>query len=360
MLLAKSAKDSVGKKQAQYVSNAALALARTAKMPERFVIYDQDYQPRHYFGAKLEPKTGVIHGAGQDTQGYVDYSNLFPADQRPMMHMTYITITAGPEYVDEWRKRTMSALKNLEAQGQKTVLQIGLNMTEGLDDGSGSAKKVKEGTFDEAITHFIDALEAFGVPAYVRIGYEFEGEWNNYSPEGFVEAFQIITDRIREREIKDIATVWCSAGGSAGFISFSELMTYYPGDEYVDWWGVDIFSPEELPHPWLNEFYDLAAQHQKPVMIGEATPRYVGVHKNWMSWVRWYKPFFEMVRDRPEIKAISYINWDWAYWSDALGFEWHDWEDARIQEDDVVKTLYLEELNHDIWLHAKDAEQLTN
>ena len=66
----------------------------------------------------------------------------------------------------------------------------------------------------------------------------------------------------------------------------------------------------------------------------------------------------EMVRKYPEIKAISYINWDWVYWSDELGFGWHDWEDARIQNDEVVRKLYIEELSHPIWIHAPDAGRI--
>ena len=135
-------------------------------------------------------------------------------------------------------------------------------------------------------------------------------------------------------------------------------MAYYPWDEYVDWWGVDTFSEDELRHPWLADFYALAAQHRKPVMLGEVTPRYVGADKGWESWARWYKPFFEMVRKHPEIKAISYINWDWVYWSDALGFSWHDWEDARLQNDELVRQLYAEELRQPIWIHAPEAGRI--
>lgn len=135
-------------------------------------------------------------------------------------------------------------------------------------------------------------------------------------------------------------------------------MEFYPGDGYVDWWGVDTFSPEELTHSWLADFFDRAAEHRKPVMIGEATPRYVGADKGADSWNRWFRPFFELVRKHPEIKAISYINWDWAHWSDELGFGWHDWEDARLQNDEVVRRLYVEELSHPVWIHAPRADRV--
>jgi len=316
-----------------------------------------DYEPRVDFGALLEPASGVIHGAGQDPQSYRDYSALFPEDHRPMMQMTYITLTAGPAEVVSWHERVKASLASMK--GQNTTLQIGLNMVAGRDDGSGRASAVSEGAYDEAIAAFIAALEDMDVPTWVRIGYEFEGSWNGYTPGGYVSAFKYITDRIRESGLDNVATVWCSAGGSAGFMDFDQLMTYYPGDEYVDWWGVDTFSPDELTNPWLDEFYGLAAKHRKPVMIGEATPRYVGVIKGQQSWDRWFQPFFDMVRKHPEIKAISYINWDWVYWSDTLGFSWHDWEDARLQMNDRVRALYVEEMADSVWIHAPEAGRIS-
>ena len=318
--------------------------------------FENDYAPRVNFGARLEPAEGVIHGAGQDPVSYREYSELFDEAHRPMMFMTYITVTAGPEAVIDWRRRVQGALAELAGPG--TTLQVGLNLTAGTDDGSGRAGQVAEGAYDEAIDAFVESLRSFGVPTWVRIGYEFEGSWNGYTPEGYVAAFRYITDRIRAAGLEDIATVWCAAGGSAGFIGLDELLTWYPGDGYVDWWGVDTFSPEELTNPWLGDFYDLAAKHRKPVMIGETTPRFVGADKGAESWNRWFKPFFEMVRKHPEVKAISYINWDWAYWSDELGFGWHDWEDARLQNDDLVRKLYVAELSHPIWIHAPQAHRV--
>lgn len=336
----------------------ALAIAERDKMPTRFVEYSSPYLPRMDFGARLEPAQGIIHGAGQDPGSYLEYSALFAEEHRPLMQMTYVPLTEGVEPVRAWQRSIAQSLKDL--QDQPTTLQIGLNMTMGNDDGTGAAGQVAAGQHDKAVAALVDALKTLDVPTYLRIGYEFEGEWNNYTPTGYVGAFKRITDAIRAAGLEHVATVWCAAGGSAGFIGNDELMSYYPGDDYADWWGVDIFSPEEIPHPWLGQFYALAQQHRKPVMIGENTPRYVGADKGWHSWYRWYKPFFEMVRQYPQIKAISYINWDWVYWSNTLGFQWHDWEDARLKQNDLVTELYKLEMSNPAWLHSGDIHKLTN
>lgn len=311
-----------------------------------------DYKKRLNFDAKLEPQSGIIHGAGQDIDSYNRYSNLMPVDSKPLMYMTYISITQSTDEVIQWHNKLKSELASMP--NSNVVLQIGLNLTSGNDDGSGEAGRIAKGDFDKQLELFINALSDLNTPTYLRIGYEFEGKWNNYSAEGFVGAFRLITEKVRLSGIKNIATVWCSAGGSAGFISKEELMTYYPGDDVVDWWGVDIFSPQEITNPWLGEFYRDAQKHRKPVMIGETTPRYVGVDDGIKSWVAWYQPFFDMLKEYPQIKAISYINWDWAFWSDRLGFSWHNWKDARLERNSVVSDKYIQEITSPVWLHADD------
>lgn len=338
-----------------YDPNLGREQAKKDNVLLRFGDMSPDYQPRNFYGALLEPEKTVIHGAGQDHGSYGEYSKLL-SNNKPLMEMTYVTIADGLEPIKAWRNGVAAALE--KRNDQPTALQIGLNITYGNDDGRGGTDDAARGNLDAEINAVLDALESFNVPTYLRIGYEFEGEWNGYNPESYVETFRRITAMIRDRNMDQIATIWCSAGGSAGFIPLSDLMQYYPGSEWVDWWSVDIFSPEEIPHPWLGKFYELAHTHNKPVMIGEATPRYVGAEKGWHSWIRWYRPFFEMVRNYPQIKAISYINWDWAFWSDEYGFEWHDWEDSRIQKSDLVEKLYRNELSHPIWLHASGIDDL--
>ncbi len=38
------------------------------------------------------------------------------------------------------------------------------------------------------------------------------------------------------------------------------------------------------------------------------------------SWRAWYHPFLKWLKKYPQIKAISYINCDWYFWSNKLRF----------------------------------------
>jgi hypothetical protein len=129
-------------------------------------------------------------------------------------------------------------------------------------------------------------------------------------------------------------------GGKLG-----DVMKYYPGDEWVDWWAVDIFQTHDIgkSKPIIGE----AHKHGKPMMIGESTPHSVGVLEGEESWEKWFVPYFELIRTSPGIKAFCYINWNWAKYP-----QWEDWGDARLQQNNVVLDLYRKEMSIQLYQHA--------
>lgn len=307
------------------------------------------YAPRVEFGARLEPGNRIIHGAGQDPRGFNDYRQSFDREHQPLIYMTYIGLCYPENTLVAWGARVRGELAAMD--GVKAIPQIGLNLTGGKDDGSGMDALVAVGKFDAQIAAFADAVASFDRPVFIRIGYEFEGSWNNYQSASFSTAWIRITRMLRERGLP-FATIWCVAGASSGWPAMSRLMEFYPGDPWVDWWGVDIFSEDEFAKPQLKEFLDAARAHRKPVAIGEMTPRYVGVLDGQKSWDRWFGPMIELLKRRPEIKATAYINWEWREWSDRLGFTWHDWGDARLEHNALVRDRWVRELSNPIFLQA--------
>lgn len=316
-----------------------------------------DFEPRVNFGARLEPEGTVLHGAGQSPgngysdKGFLGYCEAMGPGLQPILYMTYVGFSQTPEQFLAWGHDLRA---KLEAGGGPDLLpQIGLALTSGKEGGTGATTAIARGDYDEHIAAFVDALKIVDRPSYVRIGYEFEGSWNNYEPAAYVEVFKRITTAMREADL-DVATVWCAAGGSAGTPNVAALMPFYPGDEWVDWWSIDTFNAEELAAPLIEEFCHEAGSRKKPVMIGEATPRYVGVLEGQKSWDTWFAPYFAMIREHPEIKASSYINWEWDYWSEAIGIVWENWGDARIQMNDVVLQHMRAEMASPLYQHAAE------
>lgn len=310
---------------------------------------EEKYVPRVEFGARLEPGNRIIHGAGQDPKGFDEYRANFGAARQPLIYMTYIGLCHQVETVNDWGRRVRGELQAITPQ--QVIPQIGLNFTGGNDNGAGLDADVAAGKYDDQIKAFADAVASFDRPVFIRIGYEFEGSWNNYKPETFPAAWIRITKLLRSQHLP-FATVWCAGGASSGWPKQEELMKYYPGDAWVDWWGVDLFSEDEFTMPQLFVFLDAARAHQKPVMIGEMTPRYVGVLDGEKSWQRWFAPLLHLLRTRPEIKATAYINWEWKEWSKRLGFNWPDWGDARLASNHYVRDAWIKALQDPIFLSA--------
>ena len=310
----------------------------------------EQYLKRSCFGAKFEPKETVLHGAGQDFNGFSDYRKALGPTRTPKIYMTYIGIANPPQVIYDWGWQLKNELDQLKIDG--LIPQIGLTMIGG-DPSTGALGDAgfAAGDRDENIEAFCKAVKALDTPVFIRIGYEFETSGNNYKPETYIPAFIRIYKALQKHGI-DFASIWCITATYGPRVPWDRLMQYYPGDEYVDWWGVDIFSIEHIFSDRVLMFCDEAAQHNKPVMIGESTPRYVGTLQGKTSWDGWFIPYFKLIRRTPNIKAFCYINWEWGYWSDKLGFGWHAWGDCRIEKNDYVTQMYKKEMNLPLYQHS--------
>ena len=126
-------------------------------------------------------------------------------------------------------------------------------------------------------------------------------------------------------------------------------MPWYPGDDYVDYWGVNVFGVFEKPpsvnsnagigSPYILQFIQAAVNRSFPVMIGESTPRGIGgdgmpngcAYSD--AWNAWYEPYFEMINNASlNIKSFCYINWDW--WNSPGDSPDCNWGQAEIQYPD--------------------------
>lgn len=289
------------------------------------------------FNQKFEPKGDrIIHGAGQEFPG--DFRDYWKTVEncKPLLYMTYMGMNLS---IDDW----FSKVKNEIKEFPNVLLQIGLSMTIEIQSPQTHYEHdVAEGKYDEAIDNFCKGIQELEIPVFVRLGFEFNGlSWNGYLPKTYVKAWRHVVDRIRKDNVNNIAMVWCySPDGEKNY------MDYYPGDDYVDWWAIDIFSPEHLRDEFTEKFMQDALKHKKPVMIGESTARRIGTLKGQESWDKWFKPLFRWIEQHPIVKAFCYINWNWAKHE-----HWKDWGDCRISQNEIVKRNYLEEMKKSKYIH---------
>jgi hypothetical protein len=301
--------------------------------------------PRTNFHAKYEPRSGVLTGAGQGGPADVKlYSAALDGKANPVIYMDYMYV-----HTIDLNKYFRELQVKLDSLGWYAVPQIGLAMV----DEKGSHPyddKVAAGEYDDNIRRIAFHLKSLHRPVFLRIGFEFDGFWNGYKPESYILAFRRVVDILRKAGVKNVATVWCA---ESDFLT-NDYMKYYPGDKYVDWWAIDLFEAKYFESPPVETFMRDAMRNQKPVMIGESTPRHVGVLDGEKSWKAWFAPYFSFIGKHPNVKAFCYINWDWSVWAPRYSMEWADWGDARLQMNSEVSRLFLEEVSKPLYIKAGD------
>jgi hypothetical protein len=305
-------------------------------------------------GGKFAPPAGqTLLIIGQDTDSidaYVEGMNIVPAG------MTNYTSVSKLEGIHE-TARYGSGPHNLDYLAEtypNSVIAVGLDMVNFLPQaGSGKA--------DANIDAVLDAFMSYDRPVFVRFGYEFDGPWNHYDPEEYVTAWRHFYDRMQEKGIANVALVWQSATWCNGTYSGHPIEAWYPGDEYVDWMGLSYFVQEaDCKVQPLDELLAFAREHDKPVMIAEATPQryktgeltfsYDGTNAKPRTadeiWGEWYVPFFQYIHDNSDlIRALVYINADWdnqPMWGKPYRNGY--WGDSRVQANDEIKQRWLEEI----------------
>lgn len=218
-------------------------------------------------------------------------------------------------------------------------------------------KQVADGKYNEEILELIKEIKEYKNPVFLRIGYEFNNPTHNYYPNDFVSAWKHIVDLFREEKCNNVAFVWCACTAfDSRLKSIIKIMEYYPGDEYVDWFGNDLFGVKHFrdnEDVVTEDFIREAEKHKKPLMIGESSPAKIGVDKGKESWDEWFKPYFKWIETHQAVKAFCYINWDWE-----KDWKQPEWLNGRIEENEEVKKRYVKELSNKKYLHLKDIDKL--
>jgi len=170
------------------------------------------------------------------------------------------------------------------------IAQIGI-------DFHGSEHDVAIGMRDPDLYVLADGLRDVGRPVLLRIGNEFNHTGAVYQPSAYIGAFRHTTE-VLQKDHLHFAAVWDAT--AQGF-SDRHYMKWYPGDDVVDWWGMDISNVHDFGAAESRAFVDDAAHHRKPVII-DAAPHGV---KSEAEALKWYASLFDFIHAHPAIKAFS-------------------------------------------------------
>ena len=185
---------------------------------------------------------------------------------------------------------------------------------------------------NSALDWYLTQLDEIAIPVFKELGFpilfrpfhEMNGGWfwwgshsDAFTPDHYRKLFQLTVDYLREKGITNILYVW-SPDSDAEF-------KFYPGDDYVDILGLDIYEPGiatwNPTSKYLNSIKaltDHAEKHDKLVAVTETglrkddnAFRYPEVYPDF-----WTKYVLQPLIENSKINRIAYImSWYNADWS---------------------------------------------
>jgi hypothetical protein len=176
------------------------------------------------------------------------------------------------------------------------------------------------GGFDNYIKKFAKAAASSGVVVFLRPMHEFNGDWypwsiknNGQDPEKFKKAWIHMHDIFSKAGAQNVQWIWSPNASTLPDYGWNDPMLSYPGDDYVDWLGIDgyNFGSYQSWSSWLS-FEDVFLPMYKrltgvitlkPVMISEfACADRDGDKAKWISSLE------TGLRKFPAIRAITWFD----------------------------------------------------
>ncbi len=213
------------------------------------------------------------------------------------------------------------ALRSVSARGATPLITW---EAWGTVNGSNPSRveTIPTGVYDTYIDSWATGLRDFGQPVYLRLFHELNNQsypWaygnNGNSAGDLIAAWRYVHDRFDETGATNVEWVWAPSTENQ-LVAFHEI---YPGDDYVDWLGVDGYNGGNVYPEWwggwvtpLEVFADsfesyAAINSIKPIMIAEASTVEQGGSK--AEWIE--DLYLDLPERYPQLRAILWFNAAW-------------------------------------------------
>lgn len=298
-------------KQLGWTDGVIIAENCVKQFTNTFDVYQATEQSQKVYGAKNEPN-GVLYGQVAD-------------QAKSNESMTLLYLEYGDESTFGWTRAMLD-----KAETQNKAVEIALNFPQ---EGT-TARNINSS--DSFLSNLRSMLSSYkNVPIYLRIGAEFNVWGDKCTPDEFVSAFKAVANSVSG--LSNVATVWSMAHTSSWKTNDWPYTAddFYPGDEYVDWVGVNCYASKYFQgRVWqgesrYNEVYFKTGYSSDPVvMIKDAVEKYGGrkpimisecgsayrtngdINETDSEWAAKYLKqiytFIPMVY--PQVKLIAYFN----------------------------------------------------
>ena len=207
--------------------------------------------------------------------------------------------------------------------------------TEGITQTAFQLGNIISGTFDSYIKDWAVDSKAWGHPYFLRFAPEMNGDWFPWSEQvngntsgEYVLAWQHVHDIFTDEGATNVSWVWSP---NIEYDGSTPLEGLYPGDDYVDWVGMDGYNWGTVPHGahtaslegtntnpsatvtgwqtfsqiFTQTYTHITALSTKPLMVAEtASAEQGGSKADWI--IDAY--FIQVPRNFAKIKAIIWFN----------------------------------------------------
>lgn len=167
---------------------------------------------------------------------------------------------------------------------------------------------IAAGRYDSLIRRRAEAVKRLDTPVFIAFRWEMDRpnlRGKVGSPADYIAAWKHTRQIFDDVGATNVGWVWAptAKGFTGGY-----AQAYYPGDDQVDWLGVDAYTGPRL-RPFsqvMAAFMRFAAKHDdKPAMVAEfGLSDRGGKRPGWLAAARTY------VKAHPQLKAVLYFNWN--------------------------------------------------
>lgn len=303
-----------------------LAQRKQTALSPVFALYTESAQTTApQYGAKFEPKTGAYYGASYSADSRIPFGQPISAVQKYYPHdgsFSFIYLEFGAS-IDQDLYRTVFE----QAAANNKGVMVCWNTYSPLADVQSHANYIQQ---------TIDFLGAQNVPVFLRFAAEMNDGPNGTDAAAYRNSFAYVATRAKQKS--NIAMVWAVV--DMGNL-YRNLADYYPGDQYVDWIGIQLYPQlnfggsdshgTEKTEEYNTFFFSGGYSHpilrvtptlefmkenniQKPVMISESGAAHYNnkLSKDTTDYsvVSTQRMYGELFRMYPQIKAIFAFNTD--------------------------------------------------
>ena len=253
--------------------------------------------------AKASSTAALVPAQGALLGHYYGNGTIAQTDKRigrkPTVHLTYYDFKS-----EDWIKSSVNASDF--ADGRIPLVNVEPNNINFND--------IINGKYDTLLKKRADDAKALGKQFFIDFAAEMNGDegWGGHDPAKYIAAWRHIHDIFVARGASNVVWAWCPNNEDAE--SSPPAMNYYPGDQYVDWTGIDGYNwgTSDPDFDWQSfgdvfaDVYPQLAAKGKPIIIAEMASDEIGGRK--ATWINNIIPTLK--NNYPLIKAIVWFDID--------------------------------------------------